>query len=150
MALCCKLNFFFKILVHGDKKQVEREWVLKEFKKGTSPILVATDVAARGLDINDIKCVINYDMANDIETYVHRIGRTARAGKDGISITFFTPSDIGMAQKIKDILLEAKQDIPKQLDKLLHLQKNNSFKRTYDHISNKDNNENSFKKKKYY
>ena len=62
---------------HGDKKQEERDWVLKEFKEGKSPILVATDVAARGLDVKDIKYVINYDFPGSIEDYIHRIGRTA-------------------------------------------------------------------------
>jgi len=114
--------------IHGDKKQNEREWVLKEFKKGNSPILVATDVAARGLDINDIQLVINFDMPHELETYVHRIGRTARAGKTGVSISFFAPGDIGLAVQLKTLLLEANQEIPKQLDKLITL-KNSSKKR---------------------
>merc|ERR1719230_1235026 len=68
------------LCMHGDKKQEEREWVLKEFKEGKSPILVATDVASRGLDVKDIKYVINYDLPNAIEDYIHRVGRTGRAG----------------------------------------------------------------------
>merc|ERR1712166_1560180 len=74
------------LCMHGDKKQEEREWVLKEFKEGKSPILVATDIAARGLDVKDIKYVI----PGGIEDYVHRVGRTGRAGATGSSYTFFT------------------------------------------------------------
>jgi len=132
------------VAIHGDKKQNEREWVIKEFKKGSAPILIATDVAARGLDINDIKIVINYDMTGEIETYVHRIGRTARAGKDGISITFFSPSDIGMSKKVQEILIEAKQEVPKQLDKLLNLQKNSKRSANFDNQSGR------FDKKRKY
>lgn len=64
------------LAIHGDKKQDERDWVLKEFRAGRNPILVATDVAARGLDVKDIKHVVNYDFPGQIEDYVHRIGRT--------------------------------------------------------------------------
>jgi len=66
--------------IHGDKTQYERDYVIKEFKGGRSNILVATDVASRGLDVKDVMYVINYDMPKQIEDYVHRIGRTARAG----------------------------------------------------------------------
>merc|ERR1719458_1680098 len=64
--------------IHGDKQQTEREWVLTEFKTGKTAILVATDVAARGLDVDDVKFVINYDYPNNSEDYIHRIGRTGR------------------------------------------------------------------------
>ena len=60
--------------IHGDKQQQERDWVLKEFKTGSTTILVATDVAARGLDVDDVKFVINYDYPNNSEDYIHRIG----------------------------------------------------------------------------
>lgn len=69
--------------LHGDKKQEERTWVLEEFKNGRNPIMVATDVASRGLDVKDIRHVVNYDMPNQIEDYIHRIGRTGRAGTKG-------------------------------------------------------------------
>ncbi|KAI7596457.1 ATP-dependent RNA helicase, partial [Hortaea werneckii] len=67
--------------IHGDKQQNERDWVLNEFKTGKSPIMVATDVASRGIDVKDITHVFNYDYPNNSEDYVHRIGRTARAGR---------------------------------------------------------------------
>ncbi|GFN16334.1 DEAD-box ATP-dependent RNA helicase DBP2 [Aspergillus tubingensis] len=76
--------------IHGDKQQQERDWVLNEFKTGKSPIMVATDVASRGIDVRDITHVLNYDYPNNSEDYVHRIGRTGRAGAKGTAITFFT------------------------------------------------------------
>jgi len=66
--------------IHGDKLQYERDQIIKDFKSGTNYILVATDVASRGLDVKDVQVVINYDLPQQIEDYVHRIGRTGRAG----------------------------------------------------------------------
>ena len=84
----------FKCLaIHGDKEQQERDWVLHQFRAGTCSILVATDVASRGLDVSDIMLVINFDMPNQISDYVHRIGRTGRAGKIGTAYSFFTEDD---------------------------------------------------------
>ena len=76
--------------IHGDMPQAKREKVIKNFRNDKVTILVATDVAARGLDVNNIDCVINYDVPNDSETYIHRIGRTGRAGKEGMAISFIT------------------------------------------------------------
>jgi ATP-dependent RNA helicase DDX5/DBP2 len=84
-----RLDGWPALCMHGDKKQEERDWVLKEFKEGKSPILVATDVASRGIDVKDIKYVINYDFPGSIEDYIHRVGRTGRAGATGSSYTFF-------------------------------------------------------------
>ncbi|KAF2316561.1 hypothetical protein GH714_041902 [Hevea brasiliensis] len=79
--------------IHGDKSQGERDYVLNQFRTGRSPVLVATDVAARGLDIKDIRVVINYDFPTGVEDYVHRIGRTGRAGATGVAYTFFGDQD---------------------------------------------------------
>ena len=87
--------------LHGDLNQARREVVLKKFRSGASRILVATDVAARGLDISGLSHVINYDIPQDQEDYVHRIGRTGRAGKKGIAITFVTPKDKKKLQLIE-------------------------------------------------
>ncbi|KAF8399765.1 hypothetical protein HHK36_015635 [Tetracentron sinense] len=95
--------------IHGDKNQSERDWVLAEFKSGRSSIMTATDVAARGLDVKDIKCVINYDFPSSLEDYVHRIGRTGRAGAKGIALTFFTQSNAKFARDLIKILQEAGQ-----------------------------------------
>ncbi len=87
--------------IHGDVAQNKRERVIKAFKDGSVMILVATDVAARGLDIDGVDYVINYDAPNDPDTYVHRIGRTGRAGKEGIAVAFFTPEERPMIRDIE-------------------------------------------------
>ena len=79
--------------IHGDKSQKERDQALESFKDGQVPMIVATDVAARGLDIQNVEYVVNFDMPTNIESYVHRIGRTGRAGRYGKSISFFTDDD---------------------------------------------------------
>ena len=86
--------------LHGDMRQSSRDNVMKKFRNGTIDILIATDVAARGLDVSDIDLVFNYDLPQQAEYYVHRIGRTARAGKKGASFTFVTSRDY---PKFKDI-----------------------------------------------
>ncbi|XP_015921958.1 uncharacterized protein [Parasteatoda tepidariorum] len=101
--------------IHGDKSQPERDWVLNEFRTGRSPILVATDVAARGLDVDDIKFVINFDYPNCSEDYVHRIGRTARSNKSGTAYTFFTTSNMKQANDLISVLKEANQVVNPQL-----------------------------------
>ncbi|RAL40916.1 hypothetical protein DM860_008614 [Cuscuta australis] len=101
--------------IHGDKSQSERDYVLKQFRTGRSPILVATDVAARGLDIKDIRVVINYDFPTGIEDYVHRIGRTGRAGATGVAYTFFTDQDGKYAADLIKVLEGANQRVPAEL-----------------------------------
>ena len=86
--------------LHGDLKQNQRDAVMDKFRKGTIDILIATDVAARGIDVDDVDLVINYDMPQDNEYYVHRIGRTARAGREGIALSFVSGREI---HKVKDI-----------------------------------------------
>merc|ERR1711862_164136 len=113
-----RLDGWPALCIHGDKKQEEREWVLKEFKEGKSPILVATDVASRGLDVKDIKYVINYDFPNQIEDYIHRVGRTGRAGATGSSYTFFTQDKFRHAPDLIKVLQEASQPVPAELEKL--------------------------------
>lgn len=88
------------LLLHGDIEQAERNKRITQFKKKEVDILVATDVAARGLDIPHIKNVINYDMARDIDTHTHRIGRTARAGEKGTAFTLVTDKDKEMVSFI--------------------------------------------------
>ena len=107
--------------IHGDKSQPERDWVLNEFRTGKSPILVATDVASRGLDVSDVKFVINYDFPNQVEDYVHRIGRTARADQTGTAYTFFTYDNAKMASALISVLQEAKQQINPRLVELTYM-----------------------------
>uniref|UniRef100_A0A8C7F683 RNA helicase n=1 Tax=Oncorhynchus kisutch TaxID=8019 RepID=A0A8C7F683_ONCKI len=101
--------------IHGDKSQPERDWVLTEFRSGKAPILIATDVASRGLDVEDIKFVINYDYPNSSEDYVHRIGRTARSTNKGTAYTFFTPGNLRQARDLVRVLEEARQAINPKL-----------------------------------
>ncbi len=79
--------------IHSDKSQTRRDHVMESFRTGRNPILVATDVASRGIDVDDIKMVINYDLPANIEDYVHRIGRTGRRGRSGVAVSFFTDED---------------------------------------------------------
>ncbi|KAK9278514.1 hypothetical protein L1049_028081 [Liquidambar formosana] len=104
--------------IHGDKNQAERDWVLAEFKSGRSPIMTATDVAARGLDVKDIKCVVNYDFPSSLEDYVHRIGRTGRAGAKGTAFTFFTHANAKFAREFIKILQESGQVVTPALSAL--------------------------------
>lgn len=89
--------------IHGDLSQSRRMSVLKRFRDGKLDILVATDVAARGLDISGVTHVYNYDIPQDPDSYVHRIGRTGRAGQNGISVTFVTPNEIGYMRTIEQL-----------------------------------------------
>ncbi len=99
---CCQM--------HSDLTQQERDEVMYEFKSGQRDVLVATDIVARGIDIDDIQMVINYDVPHDAEDYVHRIGRTARADRDGIAITFVSEKDIHAFKLIEKFL---EREIPK-------------------------------------
>lgn len=91
---------YFAAGLHGDLKQAQRDRVMQNFRKGTTDILVATDVAARGIDVDDIEAVFNYDLPQDDEYYVHRIGRTGRAGRGGKSFTFVSGKEL---YKLKEI-----------------------------------------------
>eukprot|EP00794_Sanderia_malayensis_P010845 gene10845-11998_t len=106
--------------IHGDKSQWEREEALASFRNGRTPILVATAVAARGLDISNVKHVINFDMPTDIEEYVHRIGRTGRVGHTGLATSFFNEKNRNVARDLMDLLVEAKQEVPNWLDSMAY------------------------------
>ena len=93
--------------IHGDRTQGEREHALDQFKKGLRPILVATDVASRGLDISGVTHVFNFDMPNTIDDYVHRIGRTGRAGNTGTAYAFMNEGSRGIARDLAELLSEA-------------------------------------------
>ncbi|CAL5048526.1 unnamed protein product [Urochloa decumbens] len=101
--------------IHGDRTQQERESALRSFKSGATPIMVATDVASRGLDVPNVAHVINYDLPKSVEDYVHRIGRTGRAGKAGNATAFFTESNHPLAKGLLELMTEAKRDVPKWL-----------------------------------
>jgi ATP-dependent RNA helicase DDX5/DBP2 len=106
------------LAIHGDKPQDERDWVLEQFKRGDQPLLVATDVAQRGLDIKEVRAVINYDCPETSEAYVHRIGRTGRAGAVGAAYTLVTPEDKSMCPGLVKVLRGAKQPVPPEVQQL--------------------------------
>ncbi|CAA6659058.1 unnamed protein product [Spirodela intermedia] len=98
-------NGFPATSIHGDRSQ----------QSGLTPILVATDVAARGLDIPHVSHVVNFDLPNDIDDYVHRIGRTGRAGKSGLATAFFNENNVSMARSLSDLMEESNQEVPQWL-----------------------------------
>jgi ATP-dependent RNA helicase RhlE len=113
--------------IHGDKGQNQRQKVLKQFKDGEIRVLVATDIAARGIDIDKLKYVINYDIPNIAETYVHRIGRAGRAGEAGISISFCEPEENGYVK-----------DIEKLINQKIELASHNPFPQTEKPMTNSE------------
>ena len=105
--------------MHGDKSQEERDWTLREFKSMQSTLLIATDVAARGLDVDDIRLVVNFDFPKEMESYIHRIGRTGRADKKGVAVSFFVPDKNGrLARELIAILNRTTQVVPPALQAL--------------------------------
>uniref|UniRef100_A0A7N9D7I4 RNA helicase n=1 Tax=Macaca fascicularis TaxID=9541 RepID=A0A7N9D7I4_MACFA len=106
--------------IHGDRSQRDREEALHQFRSGKSPILVATAVAARGLDISNVRHVINFDLPSDIEEYVHRIGRTGRVGNLGLATSFFNEKNMNITKDLLDLLVEAKQEVPSWLENMAY------------------------------
>lgn len=105
-------NEFPAASIHGDKSQREREDALKMFKSGQAPILVATDVAARGLDIPNVTQVINFDLPSNIDDYVHRIGRTGRVGNVGNALSLMNEKNRNIAKDLAELLHEGQQEVP--------------------------------------
>lgn len=110
----CLPNTFFVFIYFPNLK--ERERALRSFKTGVTPILVATDVASRGLDIPHVSHVINFDLPKDIDDYVHRIGRTGRAGKSGLATAFFSDKNLPLAKALVELMRESNQEIPSWLN----------------------------------
>jgi ATP-dependent RNA helicase DDX3X len=108
-VMCC--------CIHGDRTQAEREDALAAFKSGETPILVATDVAARGLDISNVGLVVNYDMPKQMDDYVHRIGRTGRAGRKGTAVAFVNERCRYLGE-LAGLIKQAKQEVPSWLSEL--------------------------------
>jgi len=135
-----KQNFPVDVL-HGEKEQSHRQELLKAFKSGATPVLIATDLAARGIDIENISHIINFDLPNETETFVHRIGRTARAGASGIAISFCDPTEKGYLRDIQAHLnedLELIEDHPFHSEQVKNYSGNVQSKHTPDkqkHVS---------------
>eukprot|EP00741_Cyanophora_paradoxa_P010846 tig00020544_g10485.t2 len=104
--------------IHGDRTQMEREAALRDFRSGRAPILVATDVAARGLDIPNVTHVINFDLPNDIDDYVHRIGRTGRAGNTGIATALFNEKNRNICKQLYELFVENGQEVPDWFERM--------------------------------
>ncbi|CUG89592.1 ATP-dependent DEAD/DEAH box RNA helicase, putative [Bodo saltans] len=104
--------------IHGDRKQNEREEALRRFKDGRTPILVATDVASRGLDIPNVAHVIQYDLPRSMDDYTHRIGRTGRAGNEGIATSFFNGGNGGLTEELYGYLSEHEQHVPEWMESM--------------------------------
>ncbi|XP_004476039.1 probable ATP-dependent RNA helicase DDX43 [Dasypus novemcinctus] len=115
--------------LHGNREQSDREKALENFKTGKVRILIATDLASRGLDVHDITHVYNYDFPRNIEEYVHRVGRTGRAGKTGVSITLITRNDWRVATELINILERANQNVPEDLVSMAERYKANKQKK---------------------
>jgi ATP-dependent RNA helicase RhlE len=106
------------VAIHGNKAQGARERALKDFKAGKCKVLVATDIAARGIDIDRVTHVINYNLPEDAESYVHRIGRTARAGRDGVSVSFCEATEVKLLKNVEKFI---KYKIPVNTDHDFHV-----------------------------
>jgi ATP-dependent RNA helicase DDX23/PRP28 len=104
------------VVLHGGKAQDLREQSLAQFKEG-GRILVATDVAGRGIDVADVTHVVNYDVPTKIDNYCHRIGRTGRAGKSGIAVSFLTDSDTEIMPALLKYLKDTKSYVPEKLSR---------------------------------
>lgn len=105
--------------IHGGKDQVDRDSTIEDFKSGVVPVLIATSVAARGLDVKQLKLVVNYDAPNHLEDYVHRAGRTGRAGNKGTAVTFLTPNQERYSVDICKALKQSGQEVPEPVQKLV-------------------------------
>ena len=106
---------FFVDSIHGDLNQRQRENTLARFRNKKFNILIATDVASRGLDITTVSHIINYDLPDDVETYFHRIGRTARAGAQGTSLSFVSQNDMFTLRKIQNITQNSLKNLNTEL-----------------------------------
>ncbi|KAJ4394719.1 pre-mRNA processing RNA-helicase [Gnomoniopsis smithogilvyi] len=104
--------------IHGGKDQVDRDSTIADFKSGVCPVMIATSVAARGLDVKQLKLVVNYDAPNHLEDYVHRAGRTGRAGNTGTAVTFVTEEQESCSVGIAKALEQSGQPVPERLDQM--------------------------------
>ncbi|XP_049874517.1 ATP-dependent RNA helicase p62-like [Pectinophora gossypiella] len=116
LTLMLRRNGWPAVGIHGDKTQAQRDTIIQKFRSGSTNILVATDVAARGLDVDGVTHVINYDFPNTSEDYIHRIGRTGRQDNKGVSHTLLTSEDERQAKNIIAVLKEANQEVPQDLE----------------------------------
>ncbi|KAK3105519.1 mRNA splicing protein prp28 [Teratosphaeriaceae sp. CCFEE 6253] len=109
---------FSSVTLHGSKTQDQREAALASLRNGSTNVLVATDLAGRGIDVPDVSLVVNFNMATNIESYTHRVGRTGRAGKQGVAITFLGNEDHDVLYDLKQMISKsALSRVPEELRK---------------------------------
>ncbi len=138
--------------IHGDRSQAERERALHDFKSGKARVLVATDVAARGLDVSGVTHVINYDLPGNIEDYTHRIGRTGRAGNLGTATSFFVveegrSSNMNIAKDLHKFLKQHNQTVPQFLEHAAGGKKNGESKKRKGFVDFRNDHQNRSHKK---
>merc|ERR1712113_477082 len=112
-------NNFTVSYMHGDITQTERDSIMKEFREGNTRVLIATDVWARGLDVKQVSVVINYDLPNSRENYIHRIGRSGRFGLKGVAINFVRNDDIRILRDIEQYYSTQIDEMPMALDQVI-------------------------------
>ncbi len=136
--------------MHSDLDQSKRDDVILDFKAGKIHVIVATDILARGIDIDDIEMVVNYDVPREAEDYVHRIGRTARANRDGRAVTFVSPEEIGKLKRIERLLEKEvpKEKVPTEFGEAPKISPAVGRKRSGNSNANKNNNNNN-KRRRY-
>jgi len=145
-----KKNNYKVTSLHGDKTQILRNQAIEDFKSNKANILIATDVAARGIDISKVDAVINVDLPNIAETYVHRIGRTGRAGKSGIAFSFCSADETAYAKAIQEYLkrsIKIIEDHPFPLTKPKHKKQPNTISK---HKKGRKSEASKKKKKRWY
>jgi ATP-dependent RNA helicase DDX46/PRP5 len=111
-------KFYPSVSIHGGREQIDRDEAIQHFKQGVFPVMIATSVAARGLDVKQLKMVVNFDCPNHNEDYVHRCGRTGRAGNTGTAVTFVMPDQDRYAAFLVKSLTDSKQEVPEDLKAL--------------------------------
>ncbi|CAG9793788.1 unnamed protein product [Diatraea saccharalis] len=140
LTMMLRRNGWPAVGIHGDKSQMQRDTVINKFKFAKTNILVATDVAARGLDVDGITHVINFDFPNTSEDYIHRIGRTGRQENKGVSHTILTSENERQAKSLIAVLREANQEVPQELEDMA---------RNYSLSKNKEKQQNQYNSKRY-
>lgn len=133
--------------IHGNKSQNQRQLALKKFKDGNLRVLVATDIAARGIDVDELSHVINYDLPDVPETYVHRIGRTGRAGRDGVAITLCDSEELDMFRRIEKTIGKA---IPVLGEEKFEIKETVTVQKPLKQTDKSQNSSNKNSKRKYY
>ncbi|MDU2671755.1 MAG: DEAD/DEAH box helicase [Clostridium sp.] len=134
--------------IHGNKSQNQRQLALNNFKEGSLRVLVATDIAARGIDVDELSHVINYDLPDVPETYVHRIGRTGRAGRDGVAITLCDSEELEMFRRIEKVIGKAIPVLEEEKFEIIETVISQKTLNQIDKLKNDNNSKNS--KRRYY